>query len=57
MIEFYLNEFKDAGISIQITQDIGSLATVHAFDEHGELHKTESEILTIALEKMKRKLI
>lgn len=57
MIEFYLNEFKEAGVSIQITQDIGIPATVHAFDSNGKLHKTESEILTVALEKMKRKLI
>lgn len=57
MLEEYLNEFKNAGISIQITQVIGRPVTVHAFDRNGELHITESDILVYALQKLKDKLI
>lgn len=57
MLEEYLNEFKNAGISIQITQDIGRPVTIYAFDRNGELHITESYILVYALQEMKDKLI
>lgn len=57
MVETYLAKFEDAKISIQITLDIGKPVTVHAFDHNGKLHKTESEWLFDALEKMEEKLI
>lgn len=57
LIEDYLKEFKDAGISIQITLDIGRPITVYAFDRNGELHMAESDVLIYALEEIKNKLI
>lgn len=57
MIEFYLNNFKEAGIAIQITQDVNVPATVHAIDTDGEFHVTHSEIVSVALEMMSRKLL
>lgn len=57
MLEETLNKFKETGISIQITQDINKPVTVHAFDREGNLHITESDILIIALNKMKERLI
>lgn len=57
MIEYYLNEFKEAGISVQVTQEINMPTVVHAINHNGVVHRTKSEIPSIALEKMKRKLI
>jgi hypothetical protein len=58
-MEELLNFFKENGVALQLTLDIGLNPTVHAFHKSEgvmNLHSTEGETLTEALEDMKRRL-
>lgn len=53
-----LEYFKEKGVAIQITLDIGMNPTVHALylKDQERLHKTEAKTIESALELMKYKL-